>query len=241
MDTLFSLNHFVHGCIAGMVGVTISHPFDTIKTCIQNKKSFEYNRKFLYRGFTAPLFGVGFEKAVVFGTYTNTSKYLPIPIAGLVAGLMASLVVTPIERIKILLQTNNNISKKRLSSSFLYQGLSATLTRETPGFSIYFSFYEYMKTRLYTSKNKQITLLGSFILGGGAGLVAWLFIFPQDLIKTRIQSSLTKTNFVTIANEIRKESGIFGFYKGFHFAIMRAVPLHAGTFAAMELLKSIDN
>ena len=65
------MENFLIGAASGTVGVTFSHPFDTIKTCIQGGKPISLNPKFLYRGFLPPLFGVGFEKAVVFGTYTS--------------------------------------------------------------------------------------------------------------------------------------------------------------------------
>ncbi|QKF93583.1 mitochondrial carrier protein [Fadolivirus algeromassiliense] len=239
--------HFVNGAVSGMVGVTLSHPFDTIKTCIQDGKSISLNPRTLYKGFIPPLFGVGFEKAVVFGTYTNTYTYLnnnsvrdmyAIPLSGGLSGLMASFVVTPVERIKILLQTNHKIDYKSINRQYLFRGLSATFTRETPGFAIYFSVYESMKNKFYTNQNKEITKAGSFLFGGLAGAVAWVFIFPQDCIKTRMQANTEcKKSFGTVLREIYMEGGLRQFYKGFHFALMRAVPLHAGTFMTMELMR----
>ena len=69
-------NSFVNGWISGSVGVTLSHPFDTIKTCIQDNKQVNLSIRSLYKGFFPPLFGVGFEKAIVFGVYTNSYTYL---------------------------------------------------------------------------------------------------------------------------------------------------------------------
>lgn len=233
--------YFLQGGVSGMVGVVISHPFDTVKTHMQNSMKVPYNLKVLYRGIAAPLLGVGFEKAVVFGIYTNTMNYLKVqqcpenlihPCAGALAGFSASFIVTPVERIKILLQTNKFNTLKLYSIPQLYRGLSVTFTRETPGFAIYFSIYNQIKEHIY---NNQITLPGSFITGGIAGATSWLFIFPQDIIKTRIQSS-TISSYKYHIKQIYTSNGLRGFYRGFHLALMRAMPLHAGTFMTMELL-----
>lgn len=240
----------MNGALSGMVGILLSHPFDTIKTCIQDKKPIQYNLRSLYRGFFSPFFGVGLEKAIVFGTYTNTSNYLRKnemtdmfihPIAGGLSGLAASFVVTPIERIKILLQTGNQVQWKGINYSYLFRGLSATFTRETPGFAIYFSVYEGLKKHNYTNHNRDIPWYMSFCYGGLSGAIAWIFIYPQDCIKTKMQASNeNKKNFRDTAIELYKEGGLKIFYRGFHLALMRAIPLHAGTFMINEILKKIN-
>lgn len=245
-----SFKSFTNGALAGMVGITLSHPFDTIKTCIQDNKPVKLGIRSLYNGFLPPLFGVGFEKAIVFGVYTNTFSYLQTynfndisknTLAGGLSGLSASLIVTPVERIKILLQTNNKININQLNFRYLFRGLNATFTRETPGFAIYFNVYEGLKKQFYTINNETIPLASSFLFGGTSGLSAWLFIYPQDCIKTRMQSNSSCTkSFTQITKDIYKEGGLKVFYKGFHFALMRAIPLHAGTFMTMELLRRLD-
>lgn len=242
------MDEFGKGALSGMVGVTISHPFDTIKTCIQDKKPVTLHPRALYRGFTAPLFGVGFEKAIVFGVFTNTQNYLrsnsfsdvfTIPVAGALSGLTASFIVTPVERVKILLQTGKKVNYRTISPKYLFTGLSATFTRETPGFAIYFSTYESLKRRFYTNEGRDITKTGSFLFGGLAGGFSWVFIFPQDCIKTQMQANVsTQKSFTMVFKSIYSEYGFRGFYRGFSFALMRAVPLHAGTFMTMELLNS---
>ena len=67
---------------------------------------------------------------------------------GALSGLTASFIVTPFERIKILFQTNQGnyqFIRQNLNSKFMFQGLSATFYRETPGFAIYFSTYNFLK------------------------------------------------------------------------------------------------
>ena len=246
METIIELvpdNHYVKGAISGMFGILISHPVDTIKTHLQTHKSlttFQYKSTHLYNGIISPLIGVGLEKSIVFGTYNycHIKQNLNVPVSGAISGFVASLIVSPYERIKILRQnqTQFNITDC-VKPSFLFKGLSATFTREVPGFAIYFSTYEYLKNKFYISKNKEINIISSFIFGGIAGSMAWLFIYPQDRIKTIIQSNNTnKVNILEIIKSTYNNGGIRQFYSGFSMAIARAILLHSGTFCMMEIL-----
>jgi len=245
-------NNYINGCVSGMVGILLSHPLDTIKTHIQtgNKlNTFKPSLQNFYKGITSPLIGVGFEKALVFGTYNYIlSKTESIPISGALSGLTASLIVTPYERLKILKQNESKLTIKDLNIKFLYRGLSATFTREVPGFAIYFTTYEFLKYNTFTKYNKKIDYSHSFLYGGMSGITAWLFIYPQDKIKTILQSNIdnTKTNNTNISikniiNNIYKSGGLKTFYNGFIWAVSRATLLHSGTFCMMEYLTNNSN
>lgn len=244
-------DYFIKGAISGAAGILCSHPIDTIKSNIQDNKPVNFKPRFLFRGIVPPFFGMGLEKAIVFGVYHNTLNSLNQSsknkkgnvtlnrcIAGSIAGFAASFVVTPIERLKILAQTKTDkIGKNKIGKmglAYLYQGLSSTFTREMPGFAIYFSVYESMKDNISTQRN--LTMIDHFVMGGISGFLAWFFIYPQDIVKTRIQAATTKKTPVEIIREIYKHNGVKGFFRGFHLALLRAVPLHAGTFAMFEYL-----
>jgi solute carrier family 25 carnitine/acylcarnitine transporter 20/29 len=236
------------GAISGMTGILISHPVDTIKTNIQkNGKLVKSEIKGLYRGILSPLIGVGFEKAIVFGMYNKTQnifvnpdKSIPLvnAISGSVAGLSASLIVTPYERIKILLQNGNILSREQFKLSSLYRGLSMTFTREIPGFAIYFTVFEWLKYNINIKKEIQPSVFHSFIYGGISGATAWVFIYPQDRIKTILQSSMqiTSNNKNSSIKTIIQNISAGGIYKGFSWALYRGLLLHSGTFAMMEYL-----
>lgn len=237
------MDQYVFGGIAGMCGVITTHPLDTIKTNIQNGTPVKIPK--LYRGLIPPLLGVGIEKAIVFGTYNlalrqfsekDRQSNLAIGISGGISGLGASIIVTPVERIKIRLQTNGDLNPQMFKPNELFRGLSATFTREVPGFAIYFLTFENLKKHYYPDTN--MTKKGSFFSGGLSGALSWLFIYPQDLIKTQIQASPNNKNisFISVAKTIYKERGLYGFYRGFSLALIRAVPLHACTFTIMEML-----
>ena len=239
MDTLFS-NYYMKGCASGMFGIMLSHPIDSIKTHNQTSLTpFKYNISSLYRGIISPLIGVGIEKALVFGTYNYCKNHsYNTPISGAISGLVAATIVSPYERIKILQQTKQNISFKMLiSPNFLFKGITTTMTREVPGFAIYFSTYEMLKNKFFTSQNKEIDIMRSFLFGGLSGTMAWIFIYPQDRIKTIIQSNMGgNINILDIIKNTYKTGGFLQFYKGFSFAVGRAVLLHSGTFCMMEIL-----
>jgi hypothetical protein len=66
------VKYYVYGTISGCIGVAISHPFDTIKTCIQENKPLNLSAKSLYKGIIPPLIGVGLEKAFGIVNSLNT-------------------------------------------------------------------------------------------------------------------------------------------------------------------------
>ena len=141
----------------------------------------------MYRGLIPPLLGVGFEKAIVFGIYENTSRILKyydvkekknIAISGACAGFAASFIVTPFERLKIQLQSNASFNLRTMQLGQLFNGLSACFTREIPGFAIYFSVYESLKSKHLENNQYQISYQASFFYGGLSGATAWLFIYP---------------------------------------------------------------
>lgn len=253
MDSISYYKNFQFGLISGLSAIVVSHPIDTIKTNIQESIKINYNIKKLYKGLSAPLLGVGLEKSVVFGIYESTKPHTQSDvISGGLSGMVASFIVTPFERIKILFQTNKgnwNFIKQNMNIKFMFQGLSATFYRETPGFAIYFSVYNnlknnrkkilpYVNIKNISNISEQIGMFESFTYGAISGSVAWIFIYPQDRIKTHIQAiSERNINFRNGFREILSNGGYRGLYKGFHYALMRAIPLHATAFMTMELCK----
>ena len=241
--------YYLKGAFAGMTGILLSHPLDTVKTHIQTGhalRDFTPGLRNLYRGLLPPLLGVGLEKAVVFGTYNYFNKKLDnIPLSGAIAGLNAAVIVAPYERLKILKQNNIGFNRQELSIKFLFRGLGATWTREVPGFAIYFSVYESLKYHIHTQHGREIGLHNSFFYGGISGVAAWIFIYPQDRIKTILQSSHSShsssgngmnSGINKIMLDIYNKGGLRHFYSGFSWAVARAMLLHSGTFCMMEFL-----
>jgi len=239
-------NDFVYGLIGGFVGTLISHPVDTIKTRIQSKTFITITGAIkagkLYNGLTPPLIGIMLEKSIVFGFYDKAKSYgLNNFWSGIIGGFASTIIVTPIDRLKIHFQNNENSKINLQMCKTLYKGFIPTIFRETPGFGIYFTTYNYLNNNYNNSKN----LFNNFIYGSLSGLSAWLFIYPSDLIKTKYQSHKIDTNIKDLIINIWKDNninnnykkGFLNFYNGFNLAIMRALPLHGGVFLGYELSK----
>tara|TARA_B100000427_G_C15370647_1_gene534187 strand:- start:67 stop:777 length:711 start_codon:yes stop_codon:yes gene_type:complete len=233
------MNEFMYGCVGGIFGTIVSHPIDTIRINLQSSKIPNYSFLSLYKGILTPVLGIGVEKAIVFGTYNLTKNMLPNTtrdtimgdfISGVNAGLSSTLVVTPVEYFKIIYQNNSRIKFKQLCIKEMYRGWTATLFRETPGYGIYFATYN----KLTETFGKNPCTI--FISGGLAGLNAWVFIYPADYIKTRMQ--YFKTPFRETAKGILKD-GVLAMYKGCTLALVRAFVLHCGVFTAYEFIKKV--
>lgn len=229
------ITFYLKGGISGMCGILLSHPLDSLKVHKQlNPLPFNYTIKNLYKGISSPLLGIALEKSIVFGTYSYCKKQnINTPLSGAISGLLASLIVSPYERLKILQQSNQSIKDIKINS--LFKGLSATFTREVPGFAIYFSTYEKLKST-YINKYDNFPLPCSFLFGGMSGGLAWIFIYPQDRIKTVMQSNKDKGNFIEVFKNLYRNGGMKTLYSGFSFAMGRALLLHSGTFCMMEYL-----
>ncbi len=251
-------NDFIYGLFGGFTGTLISHPFDTIKTRIQSNTVPTIKQavlmKRLYSGITPPLVGIMLEKSIVFGFYEKAKQQgLNNFTSGLIGGFMSTVIVTPVDRLKINYQNNelklNSVQtfKKVFNPKNLYKGFTPTIFRETPGLGIYFSVYNYLTNNL----NSENNLAKTFLFGSLSGFTAWIFIYPSDLIKTNYQSehngnlSLGQTikkiyngpdsNSNSNPNPIMRP--FKNFYRGFGLAILRAMPLHGGVFLGYELSK----
>ena len=99
-------------------------------------------------------------------------------LSGFLSGLVLSPITNVIELYKIKYQTH--ITKKIP----IYRGIYSTTLRDTIGFSIYFSSFDYMNN-YNIDINKDIQTLLS---GGFAGVFSWIFSYPFDVIKTRMQT-----------------------------------------------------
>lgn len=123
----------------------------------------------LFKGMSSPLMGLTFINAVVFFTYGKVKDILKVDesfnygkifVAGCASGLTSSVLVTPIELIKIRVQSDE--SRKGYGSfqtarhvlltegvRGLYRGLSVTAWKEIPSYGIYFASYELYKNNIF--------------------------------------------------------------------------------------------
>jgi len=138
-------------------------------------------------------------------------------VAGMFAGLVNSFVLSPIELVKcrLQLQTEKNpyykgtvdcvtkILREEGISNGLMKGLVPTITREVPCYMAQFSAYEGTKFSLlklrkwYNPKSDDSLKMTDLLVSGGvAGWFCWLCSYPQDIIKTKLQTQFSNNRDV---------------------------------------------
>uniref|UniRef100_UPI00398E6485 mitochondrial basic amino acids transporter isoform X1 n=2 Tax=Pristiophorus japonicus TaxID=55135 RepID=UPI00398E6485 len=117
---------FAAGCLGGVAGVVVGHPFDTVKVRlqVQNPDQPRYRGTLhcfqsiikqesgfgLYKGIGSPMMGLTFINAIVFGVQGNAMRYLgkdtPLNqfLAGAAAGGIQCVICCPMELAKTRMQ-----------------------------------------------------------------------------------------------------------------------------------------
>ena len=260
------LEHFVTGQAAGMVGLLSAHPFDTVRIRQQtssgaNKPGWDVFKQIakregvrggLMRGVLSPLLGVGFQNAILFSTYGPTLEYLGdsndmwnVYAAGCIGGAAQVFVCTPLELVKIRLQTVRTKPKRGLRGMLrqiageergllrgVYRGFSATLLRDMPSYGVWFVSYELGKS--YLSSWPDVA--AHFCAGGLAGMVSWTVVYPIDVCKSRIQGSVAPLTMIQALRDGYQAGGLAAFFPGYATTMARAFIVSAVTFVAFEAI-----
>lgn len=175
-------------------------------------------------------------------------------LAGGAAGVTNSVISGPVEHVRIRLQTQPHGAGKLYNGPFdcakkivrqagfsgLYRGQVVTLWREFHGYGVWFAAYEALVWRLIKMENKPREEIASWkfaVCGGIAGEFLWLLSHPLDVIKSKMQSDGFGKNqrYRSMSEAFRltwRTGGIGGLYEGLGTALLRAMPVSAGTFAA---------
>lgn len=263
------------GFIGGAVQVLVGQPFDLVKVRLQTGQFSSpveavtqtlKNEGILafYKGTTAPLIGVGACVSMQFYAFHETRRrillytsgtqltYVQIYVAGAAAGLANSVISSPVEQLRILLQTqktklyNGPIDAARKIAQAngpggLFRGFTVTAIREAQAYGVWFLTYEFLMAQA-TKKvaREDIPTWKLMLFGGLAGEALWLASYPLDVVKSQVQSdsfgSQRKYNGAwDAAKKTFKSRGVAGFWKGIGPTLLRAIPASASTFASVEL------
>jgi len=224
LDILILVLHMddvYNGFVAGSAQTIIGHPFDTIKTRIQ--MGMGYKLIGLYRGFFPPLVGGCVQNSFLFGTEKYLEKKMPNSFwAGFVSGGLSTLLISPAEYVKCNMQKNSNLSVMDVvRNGNMMRGFGTTFVRDSVGFGIYFSLYEYLQRK---SDN-------SLINGGLAGVASWIYSYPIDTVKTIQQTEGRSLFCIMRGMDMRSLCGGMGWMIG------RAFLVNAGIFYIFEKIK----
>ncbi|CAL9010137.1 unnamed protein product [Prunus brigantina] len=277
---------FVAGGCGGIAGVLSGYPLDTLRVRQQHSKSgsaFSILRNVisaegptaLYRGIAAPLASVTFQNAMVFqinsilcrafnssASTKDPAPYKAVALGGFATGAVQSLILSPIELVKIRLQLQNiqayaNAKSHQLQSHRgpidvakaimkaeglrgIYRGLGITVLRDAPSFCFYFSTYEYMREKLHPGcrKSGEESMRTMMLAGGLAGIASWLFVYPLDVVKTRWQAQSVSPKYNGIVDCFQKsvrEGGYRVLWRGLGTAVVRAFLVNGAIFPAYEI------
>ncbi|CAL0308760.1 unnamed protein product [Lupinus luteus] len=189
----------------------------------------------------------------------DTSSYKSVVLGGLGSGALQSFLISPVELVKIQVQLRDICGKNlspyrsckgpiRVAKDIwkneglvgIYRGLFITIIRDAPSHGVYFWTYEYMKEQLHPGcrKNCDEGLNTMLVAGGCAGVTSWIFCYPFDVVKTRLQaqtpSSLKYKDIVDCFAKIIREEGHGALWRGVETAVARAFVVNAAIFAAYE-------
>jgi solute carrier family 25 carnitine/acylcarnitine transporter 20/29 len=235
----------------------------------------------LYHGVSAPMVAVAPIWAVSFWGFDTGDKLvraafglgapsrlniLQLCLAGGFSALPTALVMVPCERIKCLLQTQNQPSGRNSPLLQRGGGGSAVAAQE------YYTGFSDCAFKLYQEKGlgglykgTALTLMrdipgnmvyfgvyevakrymgpgvaGALVAGALAGLSLWPVILPMDCLKSRYQAAPEGTykNIGHVYQQLIQEDGAAGMFRGIGPAMIRAAPANSISFLGAEVTKT---
>jgi len=173
--------------------------------------------------------------------------------AGGISGVMTTVIMTPGERIKCLLQIQQgkgaevkyngpiDCAKQLIKTggiSSLYKGTCATLLRDVPASAMYFMTYEQLKKALTPVNSTELSIPRTLLAGGCAGILNWAVAIPADVMKSRLQTApegMYQRGVRDVFPKIIREEGPKALYKGCVPVMLRAFPANAACFMGYEV------
>ena len=198
------------GLVFGLVGTSLGHPADTIKTKMHADPEFRGRGALfvfrstvkrggvpaLYRGFLPPLVGGSCFCSAVFGAYSSTfaaceGSFLMDPLGGggprpavLVAAIAAaaarSVIETPFELVKTRMQLGQPWRPREA-----YVGGGVTLGRNVLLLGTMFASLD-LATRAAPAV-AAAPVAGPFVLGAVCNTAGWAVAWPLEVVKSQVQ------------------------------------------------------
>eukprot|EP00514_Thraustochytrium_sp_LLF1b_P010816 CAMPEP_0184543754 /NCGR_PEP_ID=MMETSP0199_2-20130426/3157_1 /TAXON_ID=1112570 /ORGANISM="Thraustochytrium sp., Strain LLF1b" /LENGTH=274 /DNA_ID=CAMNT_0026937825 /DNA_START=123 /DNA_END=947 /DNA_ORIENTATION=+ len=156
--------------------------------------------------------------------------------AGGAAGLAVDVSLFPIDTVKTRLQASAGFWK---SGGFngVYRGLGSAAIGSVPGAALFFGTYENAKPIVgaYLGHDSPAVHMMSASLGE---IMACLVRVPTENVKQNLQAGTYKTTGEAL-RAISRESGVFGFFKGYMSTVAREIPFSMIQFPIWEGLKTL--
>lgn len=186
-------------------------------------------------------------------------------LSGLIAGVAQTSVMSPGDVVKVRLQCQTesrrakaNAPKPKYSGpahcllsiikedgvAGLYRGALPLMLRDGPSYALYFLTYSTACEYLTDSGKTKPGWSGVMLAGGVAGVVAWSFGTPMDVIKARLQvDGALGTNryrgFFHCVTETVRTEGVGVFFRSWGINCFRAVPVSVTVFLTYEVFTGL--
>jgi solute carrier family 25 carnitine/acylcarnitine transporter 20/29 len=281
-----TLKDLFAGAVGGVAQVLLGQPFDIVKVRLQTTQQYTgaldaatsiYRNEgaaAFYKGTLTPLIGIGACVSVQFGGFhyarrafeaQNTAKhgsaqlsYSQYYAAGAFAGIANTVLSSPIEHIRIRLQTQPHGANALYSGPIdcvrklsahqgvlkgVYRGTAVTYLREAQAYGVWFTTFEYLMNADAVRngiQRDQISTLKVAMYGGLAGEMLWISSYPFDVVKSKMQCDGfgDKMQYKSMRDcfaQTYRAKGLRGFWRGVGPTLLRAMPVSAGTFATVEV------
>ncbi|SOV14048.1 transporter, putative [Plasmodium sp. gorilla clade G2] len=155
------------------------------------------------------------------------------------AGIISRTVTAPLDRVKYIMQITNNlpiceifkiIKKDGIICGF-FRGNCVNIVKIIPELSIKMYSYEFMKLNVYKyyynnkenniiiktdEPNMNIPFFIRFLIGSSSGAIAALFIYPLEIVKTRliVSNKIDSSGIIKCLYDIYKNEPYRHFYNG---------------------------
>lgn len=278
-----TIKDLVAGAAGGVTQVMVGQPFDIVKVRMQTQtqatNALDVAKKIwvnegplaFYKGTLTPLIGIGACVSVQFGAFHEARRriaaynaehhperkdltYGQYYLAGATAGIANTILSSPIEHVRIRLQTQPHGLNRLYSGPLscittltrtagirhgLYRGTAVTLLREAQAYGVWFLTFEYLMSRHAT--RSEVPSWKVALYGGLAGEALWLASYPFDVVKSKMQTDEVGRDKWRYRNmrhafaSVWAEGGVRVFWKGLGPTLVRAMPVSAGTFFTVEM------
>ncbi|RAL06213.1 solute carrier family 25 member 42 [Aspergillus ibericus CBS 121593] len=186
-------------------------------------------------------------------------------IAGGVAGAVSRTIVSPLERLKILLQIQSvgreeyklsiwkalgKIGREEGWKGFM-RGNGTNCIRIIPYSAVQFGSYNFYKKFAESSPNAELPAVHRLICGGAAGITSVTITYPLDIVRTRL--SIQSASFAGLSHReagerlpgmfttmvliYRNEGGIVGLYRGIIPTVAGVAPYVGLNFMTYESVR----
>jgi len=188
-------------------------------------------------------------------------------VLGGVSAAISKTAVAPIERIKLLLQTQDANAKitadkkykgivdclvrvpKEEGFSAFWRGNLANVIRYFPTQALNFAFKDTYK-KIFCPFNPKTDFwkffFGNLASGGAAGATSLMVVYPLDFARTRLAADVGKgpaerqfSGLVDCLTKIKKSDGLKGLYQGFGVSVLGIIIYRACYFGGYDTLKRV--